>query len=132
MIEIDSDITSQFQKITDGMKSAAEKVFRKTAARIRKTAIENIQEAPRGQASKPGDAPHTHRGRFLERAIRYDANKDGALIGPVASVVGEAGQLHEFGLERGGIDYPERPFMGPALDQNLSQFADEWRDIFGT
>ena len=100
------------------------------AASIRKTAIESIivAEGP----SEPGTPPHTRR-RQLKRAIKFDHDKASqtAVIGPEASIVGEAGAAHEFGGEFRGAEYPERAFMEPALEANVDRFAEEWGGSIG-
>ena len=122
-------LTLQFEDKTQRVKDAADQSsFRNlghAAASIRKTAIESIivAEGP----SDPGTPPHTRR-RQLKRAIKYDVDHaaESALIGPEASIVGEAGAAHEFGGQFRGEEYPERPFMEPALETNVDRFASEW------
>lgn len=116
------DLSARVQKAAE---QAAFKNFGHAAASIRKTAVESIEKA--AGPSEPGRPPHTHRRMFLRRAIRYAADKEGAVIGPAFSTVGTAGEAHEFGgVYKGGV-FPQRPFMGPALMENLPRFASEWR-----
>jgi hypothetical protein len=99
------------------------------AAVIRNDAIATIERSQR--ASDPGSPVHTRRG-LARRAILYAM--DGpytAVIGPVASVIGQAMQVHEFGGRRGRGTYPKRPVMGPALTKNLDRFASQWRGTIG-
>ena len=105
---------------------AAFRNFGHAAARISKDAKASIITSD--EPSEPGDPPHTRAqsGHNLRVAIRYDATKQDAVIGPRASVIGEVGRLHEFGGIRGSQHFPERPFMRPALEANLSRFAREW------
>ena len=49
----------------------------------------------------------------------------------MASVVGQAGAAHEFGGKFYSNDYPERPFMQPALERALPRFAGEWAGSIG-
>lgn len=67
----------------------------------------------------------------MRRALRFAVSKEGAIIGPRASVVGEAGQAHEFGGEFRGGEFPARPFMAPALENNLDRFAGTWSGSIG-
>ena len=53
------------------------------------------------------------------------------MIGPRASIVGEAGRAHEFGDEFRGDDYPERAFMWPALEREAPEFAASHRNSLG-
>ncbi len=127
-------LTFHVEEHTKRVQNAADQAtFRNlghAAASIRKTAIEEIivAEGP----SDPGTPPHTRR-RQLKRAIKFDHDKASqtAVIGPEASVVGEAGAAHEFGGEFRGAEYPERPFMEPALEANVDRFASEWTGSIG-
>lgn len=114
------------------VKAAAEKAafrnFRHAAASIRKDAAASIERSP--DPSPPGTPPHTRR-RLLPRAMRYDVSKEGAVIGPRASVAGEVGSAHEFGGRYKQQDYPERPFMQPALERAIPRFAGSWRGSIG-
>jgi len=117
------------KRVTAAADKAAFKNFAHAAARISKDAKASIEKTD--GPSLPGSPPHTHRGSFLRRGIRFAADKQGAVIGPMASVVGEAGSAHEFGGEFKGSDFPERPFMGPALEQNIDRFASTWQGSIG-
>ena len=109
------------------------------AATIRKDAVESIENEP--GPSAPGDPPHTHTGGVtkkgkvrkgdLQKAIAYDADKESAVIGPRFSVVGLAGRAHELGESFHGEDFDERPYIGPALDRNLTRFAQDWEGSIG-
>lgn len=129
----------QFVDNTKAVVKAAEKAsfrnFGHAAATIRKDVLESI--VPSDEPSAPGEPPHTrNRGLtkkgtqkvgILEKAITFDATKEDAVVGPRASVVGPAGALHEFGGSRGGADFPERPYMLPALLRNLDRFHQDWQ-----
>ena len=119
--------------LTKRVKNAAERAgfrnFGHAAASLRKDAIASIENSP--VPSDPGEPPHTRRRRLLPRAIRYAVDKQGAVVGPVASVAGEVGQAHEFGGRYMEQNYPERPFMFPALERAAPRFAGEWRGSVG-
>lgn len=114
---------------TQAVKAAKDKgafrSFSHGAASISKDAKSSLETA--AGPSNAGEPPHTHKGALLRRAVRYAADKTGAVIGPVASMVGLAGEAHEFGKEFRGTDYPERPFMEPALERAAPRIADSWR-----
>ena len=79
------------------------------------------------KASPPGQPPRTRRGA-MRRAIRYEVenSRQVAVIGPSAEVVGISGIAHEFGGSFRGDMYPDRPFMGPALERGQDKLADFW------
>ena len=89
------------------------------------------------ESSNPGDPPLTKGwGKNLKNAIfvGMDLQKRGfetALIGPRASFVGTSGELHELGKSRAGADYPERPFMRPALLRAVPRMAGIWSGSIG-
>jgi len=118
-------IKNEVEKVRQAGRDAARKSFARTAFLIRQSAVQSVEKA--AKASSPGSPPHTHRRMFLRRAIRYHADKEGAVIGPQFSVFGVAAQAHEFGGEFRKGTYPKRPFMGPALDKNLAAFAGSFR-----
>lgn len=119
------DRTRRVQQAAD---RAARRAFAKAAFRIFRDAQSTIQRS--GEPAAPGEPPHTRRGH-LRRAIRYHASAEGAVIGPTASTVGEAGSAHEFGGAFRGQAYPARPFMGPALERELTNFAGEFAGSIG-
>jgi hypothetical protein len=115
------------------IKAADKAAFRNmghAGARIRKDAQESIVVSP--EPSLPGTPPHTRK-RQLPRAIRFDYDKreQSAVIGPRFSVVGEAGEAHEFGGEFRGDTFDERPYMLPALERNIPRFAQDWEGSIG-
>lgn len=114
----------------EAMSRASELSHRQAAFQVMRTAQESIDTS--SQPSQPGEPPHTRgRGSKSLRTIRYDATKDDAMVGPLASAVGEVGAAHEFGEVFRGFEYSERPFMGPALQQNIDTFAQAWNGSFG-
>lgn len=126
-VTIKTDIDSK--QVEKAVEKAAFRNFAHAAASISKD-VKSTLETAEGP-SPEGQPPHTHRGAFLRRAIRFAADKEGAVIGPQASMVGEVGSAHEFGGEYKGQDFPSRPFMLPALIRALPRFAGEWRGSIG-
>jgi len=128
-------MTANVQDTTKRVEDAAEKAtfgsFGHGAARISKDAKESIETSP--VPSKPDEPPHTRgkQGHNLRGAIRFDADKEGALIGPLHSLVGTAGEAHEFGGRHRGETFDERSFMGPALLRNLDRLAGDWEGSIG-
>jgi phage gpG-like protein len=116
-------IVDHSRRVREAADRAARRVFAKAAFRIMRDAQSSVVRS--AKPSSPGDPPHTKRGQ-LRRAIRYSATKDGAVIGPLASMVGVSAEAHEFGGAYKGQSFPERPFMGPALERDLDNFAGDF------
>lgn len=122
-----------FNKVADAAEKAIFRNVGHAAATVRKEAIDSIE--PAEGPSEPGTPPHTHtsgvtrKGKLrrgdLQRAIVFAQipEENAAIVGPRFSVVGESGAAHEFGGEYLGQDYPERPFMGPTLENNIDRFG---------
>lgn len=142
--------TRAIEKAAD---KGAYKSFSNAAASIRKAAIGKINKAPVlkkavrkknkrtgkrqivqravTKPSAPGTPIHTRAGQ-AKRAIVYDADKSGAVIGFRKSIMGLAAEAHEHGGKYKGATYPERPTMGPALEENLTRFAATWQGSIGS
>jgi phage gpG-like protein len=128
MIDLKITTILNLEKIQQEADKAARGAFARAAFKIRQTAMASIENSP--NPSAPGQPPRTRRGQ-LRRAIIYHADVTGAVIGPRASIVGEAGAAHEFGGEHRGADFPERPFMQPALEEHVADFAGEFSGSIG-
>lgn len=124
MLSIKVVVQSFFDRIEKAAKRAGFRNFGHAAASIRRDAISTIEQAE--GASAPGTPPHTHKGRQLARSVRFFANDRGAVIGPVASMVGTSGTAQEFGGQYKGEEYPARPFMGPALSRAVPRIGGDW------
>lgn len=141
MIGLDVKIEDTTKRVEDAAERATFRNVGHAAATIRNEAIESIVQAD--GPSEPGTPPHTHTGGVtksgkvrrgeLQRAIVFDHDRaaQSALIGPRYSVVGESGAAHEFGGEYKEQNYPERAFMGPALDNNEDRFASSFAGSIG-
>ena len=139
-------LTVTTQDMTQNVVAAADKAayanFAHAAASIRKHARESIKTRPakrgrdikgrfkhvRSRNASPAGTPPLTKRRLLPNAIVYDADKFGAIIGPRYARAGTVGEAHEFGGKYKSNKYPARPFMGPALQANLSRFAGSWRN----
>ena len=117
-------IDDKLGKVAKAASDASFRNFGHAAASISKDAKNSIEKST--DASAPGSPPHSRRG-LLKRAIRFAADKEGAVIGPMFSQVGTSAEAHEFGSAYKGVDFPERPFMGPALERALPRFLGGWR-----
>jgi hypothetical protein len=112
------------------------------AAAIRLTARRSIKKAPKArgraaqgrfkavgktQPSPPGKPPHTRKGQ-IKRAILYAVERKAgrAFIGPTYEAMGMSASAHEFGGRFRGQRYRKRPFMGPALKENVPRLPRLW------
>ncbi len=69
--------------------------------------------------------PHAQRG-ILRASIKTAKDTNGTVVvGPIEKY----GAIHEFGdtLERGGRNFPQRPFMAPALANMTTLFPKQYR-----
>jgi hypothetical protein len=91
-------------------------------------------------SSPAGTPPYTHPGSkkkrttsgFLPGAIVYDTEKDpdDVIIGTSAALFANVGKPHEHSGDFRSRDYPERPFMEPAMAQEIGALprliAEQW------
>ncbi len=129
MITVAVKVQSFVDRVEKAQDKAAFRNYKHAAASIRKDMAGSIEQAE--GPSPAGTPPHTHRRRFLARAIRFFADEHGALIGPMHSIVGEAGAAHEFGGEYKGQTFDKREFAGPALERGTERFAGSWAGSVG-
>lgn len=131
MIGMSVTVTPEFKRVEKAADKAQFRNFGHASAAIRKDAAQSIEKAV--GPSAPGAPPHTHRRVFLRRALRFfvDKQKGDAIIGPRKSIVGDVGQVLEFGGERGDSKHPARPFMYPALERQAPRFAQDWAGTIG-
>lgn len=115
------------RRIEKAAEKGAYKSFVHAAASIRKAARASIKTSKK--PGPPGGPVRTKRGRgggLARRAILYSADKRGAVIGFSAEKIDQAMEAHEHGKARGGVRFPKRPTMAPALQRNLARFHREW------
>lgn len=131
MLSIKVETELHPENLAQAIDRAAFRNLGHAAATIRKDVAGSLLTAQ--GPSPPGRPPHTHKGAFLRRAIRFDNDKKAqeAVVGPMASVVGTVGEAHEKGTAYRGQQYPARPFMLPALERNRDRFAQEWQGSIG-
>ncbi len=115
------------QKATD--KGAFNSFFH-AAATIRTFARQSIVRS--NKPGPPGGPVRTKKGRGGGQAkhkssLLFRASKEGADIGFVASKMDQSMEAHEHGKVRGGVRFPKRPTMQPALERNLARFHREWQ-----
>ena len=113
------------RKLDKAVAKGAFKSFAHAAASIRKDARASIKT--RKKPGPPGGPIRTRRGGLARRSVLFRADKSGAVIGFAASKIDQAMEVHEHGKKRGGVLFPKRPTMAPALERNLARFHREWR-----
>jgi hypothetical protein len=131
MFGIDVKVEPRFQVVQQAADDAQFRTLRRAGFAISKSAKASIIKSP--DAAPPGEPPTTRgKGRHnLRGAIFVDASADDVIIGPRHTYVGDSGEAHEFGKSRKGDDFAERSFMGPALEENVPRFAQDWRGEIG-
>ena len=119
------------QEVVKATEKAAFRNFGHAAASISRGAKASIRKSK--TPSQPGSPPTTRGipGKNIRGAIRFARDKEGAVIGPMASLVGTAGEAHEFGGTYKGDEFDERPFMEPALQEAIPRMAGDWKHSIG-
>ena len=128
MFGLKTQIKATPKRLQKATERGAYRTFVHAAASIRKTARGSIVSSDK--PGPPGGPVRTKRGRgggLAKRSILYAADKRGAVIGFAASRIDQAMEAHEHGSRRGGVKFPKRPTMVPALERNLARFHREWR-----
>jgi hypothetical protein len=127
-----TQLTKTPKRVEKAADKGAYKSFFHAAASIRKAARALIvrSDAP-GPAGGPIRSKRGRGGGLAKRAILFKADREGAVIGFAASKIDQAMEAHEHGKKRGGVRFPARPTMAPALQRNLARFHREWRGALG-
>lgn len=127
------------KKVLTKEKKGKAKSLKHAGAIIRKAAQQSLTPG-NGKPSRPGNPPHSQSGT-LKKSILFDVDADGVLvIGPAKRSYGFYGNIHEHGgsfvvgqkkrgrkFKDGGdrkgrkMNFPKRPFMKPALENNLDK-----------
>lgn len=153
MIGVVTKFVNQSTRVKAAVNRAGGKTYPHVAAKIRKSIIAGIKidkttlgwittnrrtktgKRRRARVYRPspkGQPVHSHRNKgFVSRGVRFDANKEGAMIGFASSVYGDVMAVHEFGGERHGQDFDARPTVLPGLEDNLEHFHESWRGSIG-
>lgn len=130
--------------IAKAMRRAAYRSLSRLGFLVRQTAKESIEDT--AGPSAPGEPPHTHkrvttkkgnRGKqgLLPASILYSLEKDSmsVIIGPSVNVVGTVGEAfeHEGTKMFRGQQYASRPFMGPALGEEIGELPGLLAENYG-
>ncbi|KKM98312.1 hypothetical protein LCGC14_1159260 [marine sediment metagenome] len=131
MIGLQTKLTATPKRVDTAVKKGAFNSFSHAAASIRKSARDSIVESDK--PGPPGGPIHSKPGprggaglAKQKRSLLFHADKDGAVIGFMASTLDQSMETHEHGLTRGGVKFPKRPTMQPALERSLARFHREW------
>ena len=128
MFGVQTRMTATPKRVENAKNKGAFNSFSHAAASIRRDARQSIVRSD--TPGPPGGPIRSKRGRgggLAKRAILFNADKDGAVIGPVASKMDQAMEAHEHKKVRGGVRFPKRPTMHLAQKRNLARFHREWR-----
>ena len=122
-------------KLAKAFRHAAHKALRRLGFMVRATAQKSIEDVK--GPSEVGDPPHTHshtrfskKGRprkgsgKLPGSILYaEVEPMGIMIGPSATLIGDVGAAfeHDGEVTFRGNRYGPRPFMGPALGEEIGK-----------
>jgi len=124
----------QTANVAKAVRKAGEYALKRLGFLVRAKAMESLKSE--SGPSAPGEPPHTHeraktrKGKpgkmgLLPSSILYGIahNPDRVIIGPSVNVVGIVGAAFEHGgtVTFRGASYPPRPFMGPALGEEIGQ-----------
>jgi hypothetical protein len=118
-------------KVLTAVQKGTSRALRIAAYAIMRTAQASIEE--KEGPSTPGEPPHTHP-NLLKKSIKYDVDvtQELAVVGTRESIVGDVGEVHEFGDRRHNHPsdpwHPARPFMAPALEANRELIPAFWQD----
>ena len=108
----------------------------RAGAYVRGVAQRSIKQD--AEYAPPGHPPHTRRGKLRESIFfAVEQRQVNAVIGPVATRLGQIGRIHEHGgryrvrkkaSKKGPAfgTYPKRPFMKPALDIARPRLPSLW------
>ena len=117
-------------KILKAAEAANRSALNHMGAFVRKTAQRGIRT--KKTPSRPGHPPHT-KTRFLRKQIiyAYDWVSKSVIIGPW--LVPWFNMLHEHGgRDIRGVEYPARPYMGPALERAVPAFRNQYPEKFSS
>jgi len=125
---IDAVVKFNLAKLMAATKKARRAYLSRAGGLVRRIAKNMIGRRTR-KPSKPGEPPASPTGQ-LRNSILFavEEQRGDVIIGPAKSLIAEIGNTHEFGKRIRGRDYPERPFMGPALEAAEPQLSKIWED----
>ena len=136
-LKIDKSMFFDTKKVKDAVDKGTRKVLSKFGAFVRTAAQSRIRK--RRRISRPGESPSSHTG-LLKKLIYFgfDAARRSVVIGPTPlRGQAEAPPLLEYGgkasrKRRSGehyvATYRQRPFMGPAFEQEKKKLPGLWSD----
>lgn len=130
-------------RLAKAFRRAAHRALRRLGFLIRGTAQASIEDAAGPSAA--GSPPHTHtaganrrkgksRKGVLPGSILYgEIDPMGVIVGPSANLAGTVGAAFEHAgtATFRGQEYPSRPFMGPALGEEIGKLPGILAEQFG-
>lgn len=134
-------------KVMAEVDRATLRVLRIAGFRVRRTARRSLKRKPyTADSPPPGQPPHAHEENGLRRIYySWDTATRAIVVGPVLFTRKVDGktipEIHEFGatvkttvfgagvgVEEKLGKYPQRPFMGPALEKHIPELPGLWKD----
>lgn len=130
MFGVRTQLKTTPKRVQKAADKGAYRSFSHAAASIRMAARRSIKRSD--TSGPPGGPVRSKRGQGGGLAkhkgtILYKADKEGAVVGFTASAIDQAMQVHEHGGVRGGVLFPQRPTMQPAMERNLARFHRKWK-----
>jgi phage gpG-like protein len=117
------------EKVKKKIDDATFKSFSHAAASLRLIAKRSIRKSKK--ASMPNTPPKTQTSRLPKSIVFFvDKKNRYAIIGPSSDLIGVVGGVHEQGGLFKGAEYPQRPFMVPAMEKIQGRLPSYWATSF--
>lgn len=145
MIDSKLILSLNINKVASEAKKGEATSLRHAGAIIRKAAQDSLIPG-NGKSSKPGMPPHSQSGK-LRKSILFDGDDKSVVVGPAKRSDAFYGQMHEYGgtyvvgqksrgrKSRGRkgqtVTFPKRPYMLPALLNNLERLPVCFKGMIG-
>ena len=147
MIQWKAKFVDEGERLAKAFRRATYRTLERLGFKIRAAAQKSIKDAG-WRPSPPGEPPHTHtkitkarskigkaRAGKLPASILYGLDKESmsVFVGPSVNVVGTVGAAfeHEGTQSFRGQEFPARPFMGPALGEEIGELPGLLAEEYG-
>lgn len=137
-VDMKAHVLFDSKKILRAMDRKTRNALMKVGRLVRWAARDSLRK--RKGPSRPGEPPHVHGKQLRQILYAYDPAGQEVVIGPKGLSARRlpVPAIHEFGADvvrrRDGkvetAEYPARPYMLPALEENASEIPEQWRGGF--